>query len=984
MVRRSARIALLALAAGAVAPAASAQLSKLETRDLRLVYISPSEDYLAPYAIQAFVNAQAFLASLFNYRPDEKITILLADFSDYGNAGAGTVPHNALRIQIAPLSFAFETILANERMSAIMNHELVHVIAMDQSTGRDRAFRRVFGGKVLPVDAHPESVLFFYLTSPRVAAPRWYHEGAAVFIDTWEDGGIGRAQSGYDEMVWRSMVRDGARLYNPLGLAAEGTKIDFQVEVNSYLYGTRFMTWLAYRYSPEQLVAWIGRAPGSRAYYASQFQHVFRTSLEKAWTEWTQWEQDFQKANLTAVRKYPLTPVTDLSPHALGSVSRAFVDERSRKLYAGFNAPGAVAHIGAISLDTGAREHLVDIKGPNIYQVTSIAYDPAGTIFYTTDNLAHRDLIALDPRTGRTRMLQKDLRVGDLAFDRADRSLWGVRALNGLHTLVRMEPPYTDWKQVVTFPYGTVLYDLDVSPDGTRLAASFGDLNGKQTVRVLATDKVLAGDATPVAQFDFGGGVPNNFVFSPDGKFLYGSSYFTGVSNIFRYDLSSKKREAVTNTDTGFFRPIPLGGDQLIVFRYTGQGFVPARITVRPLEDVAPITFLGERTIVRYPVLKTWLVGAPAASMDAAPRPPVPPPASGTYRLGGGLTRESFYPIIQGYKSTQAIGWAANFSDPLQLNRASASVSYSPWGDLPDRERLHVRADYERYDWRAHASWNDADFYDLFGPTKVSRKGYNLTVGHSNTLLYDQPKRMTLTIQGTAAGLLDQLPQYQNVAVKVDRLYSADAELAYTDVRASLGHVDDEKGHLWAAVAHTDFVNSTAFTRLFGHYDFGAALPEGHSSVWVRTAAGFSLQPASEPFANFYFGGFGNNRIDHGEIKRYREYYAFPGAALNEIGGRNFVRSLVEWDLPPLRFSRAGTPGFYLSFLRPAVFAGGLATNLDAASVRRTATTVGGQVDLRFTMLSALDLTLSLGAGMRMERGVPVGREAMVSLALLK
>ena len=49
--RRAARITLLMLlAAGVSAPAAFAQLAKLESRDLRLVYLSPSEDYLAPYA----------------------------------------------------------------------------------------------------------------------------------------------------------------------------------------------------------------------------------------------------------------------------------------------------------------------------------------------------------------------------------------------------------------------------------------------------------------------------------------------------------------------------------------------------------------------------------------------------------------------------------------------------------------------------------------------------------------------------------------------------------------------------------------------------------------------------------------------------------------------------------------------------------------------------------------------------------------------
>jgi hypothetical protein len=52
--------------------------------------------------------------------------------------------------------------------------------------------------------------------------------------------------------------------------------------------------------------------------------------------------------------------------------------------------------------------------------------------------------------------------------------------------------------------------------------------------------------------------------------------------------------------------------------------------------------------------------------------------------------------------------------------------------------------------------------------------------------------------------------------------------------------------------------------------------------------------------------------------------------------------------------------------------------------MRRTATTTGGQVDLRFTMLSALDMTLSMGAGVRVQHGAAARREAMVSLALLK
>ena len=39
--------------------------------------------------------------------------------------------------------------------------------------------------------------------------------------------------------------------------------------------------------------------------------------------------------------------------------------------------------------------------------------------------------------------------------------------------------------RIVSLPYGTVAYDLDISPDGSRLSASFGEISGKQDVRVL-------------------------------------------------------------------------------------------------------------------------------------------------------------------------------------------------------------------------------------------------------------------------------------------------------------------------------------------------------------------------------------------------------------------------------------------------------------------------------------------------------------------
>ena len=270
--------------------------------------------------------------------------------------------------------------------------------------------------------------------------------------------------------------------------------------------------------------------------------------LEQAWADWIADERDVPASEPRRRSGHiPPTPYRDITPRALGSVSRAFYDAAKRTIYAGFNYPGRSAHVGAISLDDGAIEKIARHQGAAvIYTVTSLAFDPAAsTLFYTADNGAlSRSHGARSVTTNRTRMLLKDARIGDLASIEADRSRSGASGtLNGICTLVRIRAAvHGVGARALAGRTARSSYDLDVSPDGTRLSASFGEINGKQDVRVFETDAAAApDDPTPVAQFDFGTAVPTDFVFSPDGRYLYGSSYYTGVSNIFRYDLATRQ-----------------------------------------------------------------------------------------------------------------------------------------------------------------------------------------------------------------------------------------------------------------------------------------------------------------------------------------------------------------------------------------------------------------------------------------------------------
>src|SRR5664279_1166137 len=223
---RAAVIAASVCLSGGAGVATGQSMRAVETRDIQLVYYSPTHAYLVPHLIRSFENAFTFHRKLFHYQSKEKVAILFEDFADSMNGGSTALPRNFLDIGIAPPNYVFETALANDRMVLLMNHELMHTVTNDQAAGQDRWFRRFFLGKVTPI------------------------------------------------------------AYDPVGLESEGTTIDFQAGANSYLYGTRFITHMASQQGIDKFVDWVRRDPGSRRYFSTQFQHIYGQSMGEAWTNW--------------------------------------------------------------------------------------------------------------------------------------------------------------------------------------------------------------------------------------------------------------------------------------------------------------------------------------------------------------------------------------------------------------------------------------------------------------------------------------------------------------------------------------------------------------------------------------------------------------------------------------------------------------------------------------------------------------------------
>jgi hypothetical protein len=230
---------------------------------------------------------------------------------------------------------------------------------------------------------------------------------------------------------------------------------------------------------------------------------------------------------------------------------------------------------------------------------------------------------------------------------------------------------------------------------------------------------------------------------------------------------------------------------------------------------------------------------------------------------------------------------------------------------------------------------------------------------------------------------LDTLPGNQNVDAQFTNLLSAVGELNYVYNEQSLGAVDHEKGHGWNLTGYLDYASDEVVPKFRAGFDFGLPLPIKHSSVWLYTAAGISGGNRNNSLANWYFGAYGNNYVDDREVRRYRNYNSFPGFEIDELSAQNFVKTVLEWNLPPVRFANIGIPSFFLSAARPALFASAMLADLGDSEYSQNYFNLGAQVDLNFTIAHRHPMILSFGYAQGFVDSNKYDTEWLISLKIL-
>ena len=961
-----------------------------------MVFFDKNLSRYIPHMIRMYQNGKALHEQIWTsdglYVPEAPM-LLLTDWEDDGNGGATPLPHSLIQIGMAPLNMSYYVNPSGERYRQLFCHEYTHIVMTDKYNSKDLGWRKFFGTKVTVDNTQPISALWSYVSVPRWYSPRWYHEGIACFMETWLGGGVGRALGGYDEMYFRSIINGGEKLFSVVGLETEGSTMDFQVGANAYLYGTRFVNYLTKEYGYDNLLNFYNRTADSRTFFGSQFKKVYGRPIRKVWNEWKEDERAHQEENLAAVREYPITETTPLTPDPLGSVSPFVYDPATGKAYAAANAPGGFAHLTEIDVNTGKERKLTDIYGIQLYNPAFVALDRnAGRIIYTFNNAKMRGLAIYDIQKKKTVKKKTFQRINNIVYDNANDCLYGLFSNGGTQSIVRLDRDLENPEVIYAFPFGVSVFDVDVSHDGKYLSMTRQGDNGEHTLMLFNTEELAQAIFKPVELVTWEDSNLGQFRFSLDDKYLIGSSYYTGVSNLWQINLETREMDMISNTDIGLFAPLEIAPDKLLALEFERDGMRPVTLDRKIVEDANAVVLYGE---------KAYENNVEALEQVGLLREPLPQLDFGDvynnitpYNVLKEMRFAGAYPTISGFTDangwnhiTPVLGYRLFFKDPVGLSSIKLDLGMSPWSSNDWKNRIHADFEWKYYFWTLKAAWNHTDFYDLAGPMRSSRKGYMVSIAydHSNTMIAPYTRSWGFSL-GTY-GDMDALPLYQEIEVDIKSMQTASIYGKISKVRTSLGGVTPEQGYTLGVQGYGYLADGRVFPSVEAAGDFGVLLPvDRNNSFWIRTAAGHNFGDAKTVFGNTYFGGFRNNRVDYRNAFMYRTSLAMPGAAIDAIQAHSYAKATAELNLRPIRLNNFGALFCYPTWIQCSFFGMGLSTwnpGLPQAMYYST----GVQLTSEVVFMNYLKTTLSVGFGhLFAPEGFPGGRhnnEIMVSLKLL-
>jgi hypothetical protein len=926
-------------------------------------------------------DVHARLSGPMGFAPDEVTEILLTDFTDEANGSATAVPFDTVRLFVTAPGDMSPLADHDDWQLGLITHEYTHILHTDNVSGIPSVINAVFG-KILV---------------PNQLQPRWIIEGLAVVAETAYTSG-GRIRSTlFDTYLRADVIAD-----NIAGLdQMSSTARRWPQAAMWYLYGSRFLDWIAQIYGQDalravsadygaSLVPWginraIRRVTGRtyvelyegfkdhlRRRYEAQLRQVGRRGLREghrltrhgrdaAYPTFAPPGSRWSNARLPLVywrndsHERPGHYLLELDD-VLGALDRG---ERPPPLEARLLARTDAAARASFAPD-GAMYFSAVVPWRRVYSRSDVMRLPAGEAapsgLERHRRAVTRGLRALHPSVSPSGR--------ELAFTVNDRGT----------TVLGIAPLAADgaagpWRVGFAGARDDQVFTPAFSPDGRHLAFSTWSAGGFRDVRILDLGTGRTARITSDRALDAGP------CWSPDGQTLYFSSDRTGIWNVYAYSVADGALAQVTNVRTGAFMPAISPDGRWLV--YVGYGAAGWDLYALRLD---PARFLE----------------APPPPDDRPDPPPEAPPVP--------MRRKPYNP----WATLRPHAWSFQYAPGnFESNALTVSTSGS---DIAGHHGLGIAV---TADPEAEIPQITLDYVYGRLPVDLSVRLANRVVPRADFLINDQRPTYKERTYGMRTGAsYDDVHEYfrQSIGIAYSlNVLDADlpvaaagqpdpyasvtqdppaSQLAFVHVGYGIGLVEgsfDASGPVrgWGLTLGADYGDEPIGSELSfysGTYTLVAYVPmpwPGWHTLALRTSGGM----ASGDFARrnpFFVGGFNLENVSTLDVLTsgaFHGAFALRGYPPNAYRGANYLLNNMEYRVPvaepdrgietlPIYLRRIDTNFFVdyggafnrFAFDEVAFFEDGA-----LVSSPQLHTSAGAEVWLGITFGYGLDLNLRLG-----------------------
>ncbi|HID96171.1 MAG TPA: hypothetical protein EYP53_08995 [Candidatus Latescibacteria bacterium] len=506
------------------------------------------------------------ITSLYGFRPDGKVHIVLKDCGDYSN-GAAYYYENKIEIWITGLDFELRG--THDWLRDVITHEFTHIVSLQLAR---KGPRWIPGFYIQGFSYQKEerediltrfpNVVASYLI-PGTVVPMWIAEGAAQYqadgarFDRWDS---------HRDMILRMATLDGKLLsYEEMGVFAKNGLGNEMV----YNQGYSLVRFIADSFGNDKLRAIFRRLSAPLTFdFSSALSQVLGISGPELYRLWkdhltTKYTVQAEAVMENRIEGEPLEQRGYLNAYPVWSPDGSRIAYLSNR--------GQDYHIAAL--------YILNLKDKTTLMVTggvvsSPSWSPDGEkLVYTKKSRPDRygarfwDIYEYDLKAQKERRLTFGLRAKFPDYSPDGTRIVFVKNSAGTNNLGLIKSDGSFIGYLTDFADRTQIYTPRWSPDGTRIA--FSILRGES--RDIA---LIRSDGSGLRYLVSSTGSERDPCWTPDGKEIIFTSDVSGIFNLYSISLVNEQVQQLTNVLGGAFSPSISPSDGRIAFSsYTSEGY---------------------------------------------------------------------------------------------------------------------------------------------------------------------------------------------------------------------------------------------------------------------------------------------------------------------------------------------------------------------------------------------------------------------------